>query len=305
MHHYHHLGDKLSRHPVGAPKTEEFIEILKILFKPDEIEVATHLEFIPRTASDIASEAGLSFGEVSVKLESLANRGAVLAKRKNGDTYYSLLPNYPGLFEYPLMKGLNPQEEKRLAELWHAYYMQDMAAELASARPPWIRVFPAEEALPADEEIEIIPYEKASELLKKTEDIALARCPCRVIGKNCDKPLDVCLSFDGAARFLAERGMARFISREEALQVLRESEEAGLVHTGSNITERLYFMCNCCSCCCHMLMLLTKHGFKEGIARSAYRAELDQAACTGCAICVEERCPVGALTMDADRAGSF
>lgn len=300
-HHYHQLRDKLGQHPVGAPKSEEFLEILKLLFEPDEAEVALHLDFNPKTAADVSSSAGLNEAEVTAKLEALADRGAILAKRKDGEAFYSLLPNYPGLFEYPIMKGLEPKVQKRLAELWHAYYMQDMAAELASARPPWTRVFPSEEALVQDE-VEIIPYEQASKMMESAGDIALARCPCRVIGKNCDKPLEVCLSFDGAARFLAERGMARLIGREEALQVLKQSEEAGLVHTGSNIKDRLVFMCNCCSCCCHMLMLYTKHGFEEGFARSAYRVDLIEEECSGCGICAEERCPVGAMIMNSELA---
>ncbi|HRR41977.1 MAG TPA: hypothetical protein P5244_12145, partial [Syntrophales bacterium] len=51
---------------------------------------------------------------------------------------------------------------------------------------------------------------------------------------NCEKPLDVCLCFDGAARFLAERGIAKIITLGEAREVLKRSEETGLVHTGSN-----------------------------------------------------------------------
>ncbi len=301
MHHYHELRDNLGRHPVGAPKSEEFLEILKLLFKPDEVEVAVHLEFIGHPAATVAAKAGLGEEEVEQKLENLADRGVILAKKKNGITVYSLLPNYPGLFEYPIMKGMEPAVQKRLAELWHAYYMQVMAAELAAARPPWTRVIPAEEALD-QEEVEIIPYERASQLLESAKAIALARCPCRIIGENCDKPLEVCLSFDGAARFLAERGMAKLIDKYEAAQVLKEAEEAGLVHTGSNIADHLVFMCNCCPCCCHMLMLLTRHGYEDGFARSAYRAELNKEDCSGCGVCVEERCPVGALTMAGEKA---
>ncbi|HSW35594.1 MAG TPA: 4Fe-4S binding protein, partial [Candidatus Limnocylindrales bacterium] len=300
-HHYHRLSDKLSRHPVGAPKSKEFLEILQLLFKPDEVQVAVCLDFFPKAATAVAAEVGASEADIAARLETMAERGSILAKKTEGNIMYSLLPNYPGLFEYPLMKGMEPAVQKRLAELWHAYYMQDMAAELASAKPPWTRVFPAEEAL-ANDDVEIIPYEQASHLMKSVRDIALANCPCRVIGQNCDKPLGVCLSFDGAARFLAERGMAKFISNEEALQVLKNSEEAGLVHVGSNISERVIFMCNCCPCCCHMLMLLTKHGYEEGFARSAYQVKLDQEVCNGCAVCVEDRCPVGVLTMVDDRA---
>ena len=187
-----------------------------------------------------------------------------------------------------------------MAGLWHAYYMKAMAAELASANPPWNRVFPAEEAI--TEEFEILPFEVASRMMVKTSTIALANCPCRVSSKNCDKPLDVCLSFDGAARFLAERGMARIISLEEAAEVLKKAEEAGLVHTGSNNADKLVFICNCCSCCCHFLRLITEHNYTEALARSSYQASLNSGECSGCGICAEERCPVRAVTLEGETA---
>ncbi len=129
------------------------------------------------------------------------------------------------------MKGMDEAKQKRLAELWHAYYMKYMVAELASAKPPWLRVFPSEEAF--EEEVEILSYEKASEMMRKTENIALAQCPCRIVEQNCEKPLQVCLSFDGAARFLIERGMAREISLKEANNVLHEAAE-GLLRTSQD-----------------------------------------------------------------------
>lgn len=300
MHHYHRLREILGSHPVGAPESDEFLEILKLLFRPDEVELAVLLDFRLRKAGEVAQRAGMVPEEALSKLEAMADRGALLAKKVDGEMAYSLLPNYPGLFEYPFMKGMDSQNQQRLAGLWHAYYMKAMAAELASANPPWNRIFPAEEALP--EEYEILPFEVASEMMARTGTVALANCPCRVSSGNCDKPLDVCLSFDGAARFLAERGMARIISREEAAEVLKRAEKAGLVHTGSNNADRLIFMCNCCPCCCHFLRLLTEHNYTEAIARSSYRASLNQADCSGCGICSGERCPVKAVTVEGETA---
>ncbi|MGV8058005.1 MAG: 4Fe-4S binding protein [Smithellaceae bacterium] len=299
MHHYHKLQEKINEHPVGAPKSEEFQEILKILFRPEEVEVAVLLDFKLRNLNEIVQKAGISREEALQKLEALADRGSILARVADGEYFYALLPNYPGLFEYPIMKGLDEPSLDRLARLWHAYYMKDMAAELASAEPPWTRIIPAENAIP--DEIEILPFEVASRMMAQTEVIAVANCPCRTIGKNCEKPLDVCLCFDGVARFLSERGMARLISLEEAREVLQRSEEAGLVHTGSNNANNLLFLCNCCPCCCHMLMLITKLNKTEALAKSSYRADFNVGSCIGCGVC-EERCPMGAFSMNEEVA---
>ncbi|MCL6478996.1 MAG: 4Fe-4S binding protein [Peptococcaceae bacterium] len=296
MHFYHKLQEILGAHPIGAPKADEFLEILKILFPPGEVELALLLDFKLKKVGGVAEKAGIPVAEALEKLESMANRGAVLAKKIDGEPAYALLPNYPGLFEYPIMKGGDAATQQRLAQLWHAYYMKAMAAELASASPPWNRVFPAEEAIP--EEYEILPFEVASGMMAGTGTIALAKCPCRIASQNCDKPLDVCLSFDGAARFLSERGMARIISPDEALAVLKKAEEAGLVHTGSNNADRLIFLCNCCPCCCHFLRLLTEHNYSGALAKSSYQAGLNASECSGCGVCAEERCPVKAITME-------
>ena len=307
MHHYRKLQQKLDQHPIGAPESEEFIEILKHLFKPEELDLALSLDFQPKPPEKIAEQSGVKEEETKEKLEGMADRGVVLAKAMEGTTYYALLPNYPGLFEYPFMKGFEEDKQKELARLWHAYYMKQMGPELARANPPWNRVFPAEGALEEieeieEEEFEILPFEKASEMMNQARSIALASCPCRTTEQQCDRPLEVCLSFDGAAEFLAERGMARLINLEEAQEVLKAAEEAGLVHTGSNHQGRLLFIGNCCPCCCHFLMLITRLGYREGLASSSFEACLDPQECTGCGVCAEERCPTGALTLEEGAA---
>ncbi|MHB8916949.1 MAG: 4Fe-4S dicluster domain-containing protein [Desulfocucumaceae bacterium] len=301
MHHYHRLRELIGAHPIGAPESEEFLEILKLLFRPDEVELAVLLDFKLKKAGEVAQRAGISVEDALKKLEAMTDRGAVLAKNVDGEMAYALLSTYPGLYEYPFWADLDAQTQQRLAQLWQAYYMKAMAAELASANPPWRRVLPAEEALPQG--FEIFPFEVASQMLAGTETIAVANCVCRIITGNCDKPLDVCLAFDGAARFLVERGMARMISLEEAREVLKRAEKAGLVHTGTNNADRLMgFMCNCCSCCCHFLRLITEHNYADGLARSSYRASINQTDCTGCGVCAGERCPMKAVTVEGETA---
>lgn len=300
MHHYHQLQILLESHPVGAPESEEFIEILKILFHPEELQLALNLKFKLQKVNELVELAGLSIEETSEKLENLANRGAIIAVKRGGEYVYALLPNYPGIFETSIMKKRDDATEKRLAKLWHAYYMKVMAAELASANPPWNRVLPAEETL--TDEVLILPYEVASQMMAQSKSIALSNCPCRTVGKNCDRPLDTCLSFDTSANWLAERGMAKIITLEEAIKVLKRSEEAGLVHTCSNHQEKLMFICNCCPCCCDFLGLYTKLNFPEALAKSSYQAQINFSKCIGCGNCAEGRCPVKAISLEGEVA---
>ena len=132
MEKYEKLQEKLSKHPIGAPRNDDYLEILKILFPEDEIDLALLLEFRLSKTSDLAKRAGIDEAEASRKLEAMACRGSILSKKSGDELSYALLPNYPGLMEYPVMKG-DEKLRKRLAELWHSYYMKDMGAELASA----------------------------------------------------------------------------------------------------------------------------------------------------------------------------
>ena len=65
--------------------------------------------------------------------------------------------------------------------------------------------------------------------------------------RNREAPLDACILLDTWAGFLADRGLARKISFEEAKDALVRAEEAGLVHT-VNDAVRSPFICNCWPC---------------------------------------------------------
>ena len=89
--------------------------------------------------------------------------------------------------------------------------------------------------------------------------------------------------FDSTARFLIDRNLAREITKEEAIEVLRLSEEAGLVHTCTNSQDRLAVICNCCPCCC---MVLNEDGPGSRTPTRSQRAggtlSVDAELCAGC-----------------------
>ena len=68
-------------------------------------------------------------------------------------------------------------------------------------------------------------------LLVQASQIALGPCECRVKRGNCDALVEMCLSVNqwAAEEMLAHTGW-RIVTLSEALDVLRRSHEAGLVH---------------------------------------------------------------------------
>ena len=94
----------------GAPEAPEIIEILSELFTPEEARIATVTPFMPQSPDVIAGRVGIVADEGKALLESLADKGLVYAREKDGQWGYALLPIMPGIFEFPYMKG--PKDDK-------------------------------------------------------------------------------------------------------------------------------------------------------------------------------------------------
>jgi Pyruvate/2-oxoacid:ferredoxin oxidoreductase delta subunit len=158
-----------------------------------------------------------------------------------------------------------------------------------------------EESIPFG--VEIFPYERATELVRNAKAWGLRDCICRVqqkmTGKGCEYPIDNCILIAPIEGAFDKSTVTKAISKDEALDRLRQAEEAGLVHSSANHQEQIYYICNCCTCCCGVLRGLSAFGCRSSIATSGFRAVIDEAVCTGCAACVD-RCHFGAVSESGD-----
>jgi electron transport complex protein RnfB len=290
---YEKLREILNKHLAGAPASKKLDRILRILFTPEEVKVAVGMIFAPTPVEEIAARSGVSVEEASMRCESMANKGIVFSREKKGVMGYSLLPTIPGLFEFPFMKGGGEPMHRTLAKLWEEYHREALGNSFAGSPTPITRVLPVESAI--DDRVEVLPFEVISKMLDRNETFALAECACRVSVGACKGPTDVCLIFDATGRFLIDRGFAKEITRQEALDVVRRSEEAGLVHTTNNSQDRLSLICNCCPCCCTILRGLTQLQNPHAFAVSRWCSQVDADLCNACGICEDERCPVSAI----------
>ena len=138
------------------------------------------------------------------------------------------------------------------------------------------------------------------EILEKSQRIAVQDCGCRTRLDNCDSPREVCLSINYYADEVLDSDEygSKEIGFEEALEVLRRSHEAGLVHMAYTMKggEVPFLLCSCCPCCCHTLGSLVRNGLHTEILTSKYIALDDPALCDDCGDCVE-RCVFQAREM--------
>jgi len=116
------------------------------------------------------------------------------------------------------------------------------------------------------------------------------------VGKACDMPQEVCLTFNGSAESLSKHKIAKKISKAEAMEVLDKCRKLGLVQIGDNVQEGVNWICNCCGCCCEALIAYRKLGDRNRI-QSNFLAQINQKQCIACEICVK-RCPVDAIKKD-------
>jgi Pyruvate/2-oxoacid:ferredoxin oxidoreductase delta subunit len=148
---------------------------------------------------------------------------------------------------------------------------------------------------------QVIPYKRARSIVMKNPDrIVALDCPCRVAMETPCLPLDVCLIVgDPFASFIREHQpeRSRWITREEAIEILKAEDERGHVHHAffkDAMLERFYAICNCCECCCGAM-----NAHQNGVpmlASSGYVAQVDEGLCIACADCVDY-CQFGALEM--------
>jgi ferredoxin len=158
------------------------------------------------------------------------------------------------------------------------------------------RVIPVRESIEAKQWV--VPTEQVLELLRNAHTFAVTHCICRSHYKRCDNPTEICFLINDAADAEVAQGTARHLALEEAEKLLHQADECGLVHlTVYSAEQHAYAICSCCSCCCHDLQFLQKHGRVDLVVRSEYVADTDAHACIHCGDCIE-RCVFGARAWD-------
>jgi Na+-translocating ferredoxin:NAD+ oxidoreductase RNF subunit RnfB len=192
---------------------------------------------------------------------------------------------------------LDPELIKDVGE-----YVPHFLGQSHNMKTPQLRTIPVSKAISAEQAV--MPYEEARKIIQEQEKIVVAPCICRkehkMMGKGCDKAMESCLVFGFGAQYYEKNGLGRRIDQTEALNILQDAEDQGLVLQPSN-TQKVVNICLCCGCCCQMLINLKRYPSPALYAASNYFAEIDPDLCSGCGTCME-RCQMEAVEMDGDTA---
>jgi len=288
---YLKLREHLDRLPGGFPATESGVELklLKKLFTPEEAEIAVQLRLMPEPVSSIAERLGMDEAKAEEKLESMAGQGSIYRIRIGEHALYMAYQFVIGVYEFHLNTI-----DRELSELMEEY-IPYIARVWESTKTLQLRVVPVGSAVDATPAV--ATYNRARELLKNQELIAVAPCICRkeqgLMGNECERPHETCLTFAHAAQYYIDNGIGRRISEDEALKLLELAEESGLVISPTNARE-IINICLCCGCCCGVLRGLKLFERPADHVNSPYLARIETELCSACGTCLE-RCQIDAI----------
>jgi Na+-translocating ferredoxin:NAD+ oxidoreductase subunit B len=295
---YENLAKHLNQGIMGTPMSPALIEILKILFPVEEAEIAVKMPMQNQTVTELKGLYPEKAERLEEFLKSMTRRGTIFTSQKSGqERKYRLLPSVVGWAETPFWAGKKTETAHQLAPLWLKYREEAFGQELARNNMPVMRVLPVSRSL--RESSEVLPYNALKTMIEGQSYWAVAHCPCRQmkshVGEGCGRSLENCLHFGAMGRYMVEQNLAREISKEETLKILKEANEEGLVHVTENIEGHLGTICNCCGCCCVFLDTKKKMGLHT-ISASTYVAKVNVELCAACGTC-EERCPMQAIAV--------
>ncbi len=316
----------------AVPVDENLIGLLKLIITEED-----DLDFINKTfrrkssqtMEQLKESSGRSEEELLEKVVALAKKGVMFNQpNRSGVMVYKLMPFVDvGLFEYTFMGPLERNEHNmKLAELYSKMFDKlyglvqnnyDKIIPMLINQPTVDRTVPLLKNKETGEDVEIIineeldvgeeviiPSQDIEEIINKFDAIAVGHCFCRhfkdLTGDPCkmDGPRESCFTFGKSAHHVAENGFGRLVTKKEALKIMREAEEAGLIHKAYHphfdIHKDETSVCNCCNCCCGQAGIHTP-------TRSwvRYISTINQDKCIGCGTCIE-KCQFDALELNDD-----
>ena len=283
---YERIAEKLMVKP-----SRLMLDILRMIAEPEEAEL---LLAMPGTVARLSVKIGKPTSEVEAQCRRLYQKGLALKTFREGDLGYRM---HKDITMFRDATAHWPDAPKAYHDLWRQFMEEEWPdyARLEGQLNPKARgrIIPVERTIASGKQQRVLDSESVSGIIRNAERLSVTNCICRVIERNCDKPLETCIQVNNSARYMLDRGIGREVSKQEALDILRMCEEAGLVHMTLNKSTVDHFICNCCDCCCVTLPMVIKEGLNL-CDPSRYRAVIDPELCSSCEVCLD-RCYFGAI----------
>ncbi len=300
---YSQLATRLNKFPQGAPPTKLLFQILEMLFNEKEARLVALLPIKPFNAKKAARIWKLDLKTTQNILDKLADRAILVDIHQNGDIEYVLPPPMAGFFEFSMMRIRNDIDQELLSELFYQYMNVEedfIKALFTQGQTQLGRTFVHEPALSEENALHVLDFERASKIIETATHMAVGTCYCRHkmmhMGKACEAPLDICMTFNTTAASLIRHGVARQVDKTEGMDLLEQAYDSNLVQFGENVRESVNFICNCCGCCCEAMIAARRFAILNPVHTTNFLPEIYDDKCNGCGKCVDV-CPVEAMML--------
>jgi ferredoxin len=282
----------------GLPDGKELMSLLEMRITPDEADLLSKLPFLTHTPEQLSMKLNIPVEELEERLEALSKKGLVFRVEGSTSNRYAMVDS-----SWPWRmwgwKGEDNEESKKFAPLLNKYFVEHYGAEYLGYPSIGLRAVPINETV--EDPRQVMPYEDILKILDKAKYFTKTACPCKHqhnqddAYENCKNDLHVCLHFDRLGEYAVQNNFGTEITKEETLEILKKSADAGMVHGVSNSKEGVDTICNCCKCCCTYLNGLIKmEGAPRGHIPSNYIREIDEDKCIGCGT-YARICPMDAI----------
>ena len=284
----------------GVPQPEEALPLLRARYTEEEAALLTGMPFAQKPLEELVMLKGMEPERLGEILDRMARKGLVFRDEKDGIPRYGVNDVFFGMrtFGWP---GRTDDASRTVAPPANRYWEHGFLDPWEPVREKGLRVLPIMETV--ENASGVRPYEDAVRLLDSFNYFVVTVCPCKHIKNldpdepNCPYPAEVCLHFDRLGHYIVDNGLGREITKQETMEILKKSAEAGLVHGVSNQQEGIDTICNCDPCCCMWFTALFKLKHSGSLTPSNYRVRTRPGMCLGCGLCVK-RCPMKALHLE-------
>jgi len=308
---YDLVRQKLTLGPVQAPNHPKIIELMKVFWDQETIKLLSYFPPAGQRISltELAERSGLTPSEVKRILRKPEKNKTISKAGKE----YGLETIMPGIFEaYYIARQDTEENLKKAAQIFHWLFNHanslngEVIARDFEMFRPLLPIDTKEKLIKIEESVDaqsqVLTYELVEDLINNNEYFAVIPCQCRLVGEMSGDPCKVvpanmgCFVTGKPAQAIASYGWGKALTKAEAIDYLKKTEEAGLVHCTSNSMggEHLMFICNCCPCHCGVLKLFKEYQYKT-VTPSNFAPKTDMTLCAECETCLE-KCPMGAIS---------
>ncbi|MFO7560379.1 MAG: 4Fe-4S binding protein [Desulfobacterales bacterium] len=315
--------------PIAPP----LVEMMDLTTSDDELDYLLKMGTGLYDYEQAVQAAGMTDKDFKSFFETMKRKGLVhMEHDSDGKEKYRINAIAVGWYEAMMHYLMGKPQEKEFSKKWNAFFQFFVKFNFFPLRNlqnvvfrPFIK--PTQDAvimnpenkgrnkkktIPINTEIsspdsKVYPTFRVNELVEKfgeQDAIAIFPCVCRhgksLLDSSCihEIPRESCMAFGDMANAWVSFGYGRKISKEEAIDILKEVRERGAVH--SVIHERDDYslqpvaICNCCWDCCGILKPYNM-GIMPLRYQSSYVARVkSEENCKGCGNC-EKYCPTTAM----------